>query len=147
MANETITEFFERDHREIDAIFEKLTFQDDKKDLPLFTEFDRRLERHIDWEESILFPAVAAINPMIGQGPVRIMKMEHEAIRHSKAKARQAFEQGKPTEAREHCEAVQAALAEHNMKEERILYPACDQSLDEKTVTGILEKVAPALKP
>ena len=139
---ESIAEFFERDHREIDAIFEKLTFQDSKKDLSFFNEFDKRLERHILWEESILFPAVTEVNPMIGQGPVRIMNMEHEAIRHTKAKAHRAFEDGDLHQARENCEAVRSMLEQHNMKEEHILYPACDHGLDAKVVAGILEKIS-----
>jgi hypothetical protein len=68
---ESITEFFEKDHREIDAIFEKLTFLDAKADCSAFDEFDRRLERHIRWEEELLFPAIGAVNPMIEQGPPR----------------------------------------------------------------------------
>lgn len=138
---ESITEFFERDHHEIDAIFEKLAFQDIKRDLFLFQEFDKRLERHIVWEEKILFPAIAAVNPMIGQGPVRMMNMEHEVIRHSKTNARRAFEKGELSQAREHCETVKSMLEQHNMKEEHILYPACDQALDAKAVAGILAKV------
>jgi iron-sulfur cluster repair protein YtfE (RIC family) len=141
MTDKSITEFFENDHREIDAIFEGLSYGDAAKDLALFREFDRRLERHIRWEEDLLFPAIGAINPMIAQGPVRIMKLEHEAIRHSKAKARQAFEKGDLTEAREHCDAVRSMLEQHNMKEERILYPACDHDLGPHAVINILEKV------
>lgn len=141
MTDKSITGFFENDHREIDAILDDLSYEDALKDLALFEEFDRRLERHIRWEEDLLFPAIVSINPMIAQGPVRIMKMEHEAIRHSKAKARDAFKKGDLAESREHCEAVKEMLAQHNMKEEGILYPACDQSLDNRGVRDLLAKI------
>lgn len=138
---ESIAEFFEKDHREIDAIFEKLSFRDQKADLFLFQEFDRRLERHINWEENILFPSIGAVNPMMEQGPVRVMKMEHDAIRQSKAKASEAFLHGDMTSAKEHCDAVLQVLGQHNMKEEHILYPACDQSLDRVAVSDIFSKL------
>ena len=141
MVDESITEFFEKDHREIDALFEGLTFKNAAEDLVLFDEFDRRLERHIHWEEDLLFPAIGKINPMIEQGPVRMMKIEHEAIRHSKAKAKDAFSRGELSGARENCEAVRETLLQHNMKEERILYPACDQSLDRHAVNDLLTKI------
>ena len=141
MADESITDFFEKDHREIDALFEGLSFKNAAEDLALFDEFDRRLERHIRWEEDLLFPAIGKINPMIEQGPVRMMKIEHEAIRHSKAKAIDAFSRRDLAGAREHCDAVRETLAQHNMKEERILYPACDQSLDRHAVSDLLTKI------
>lgn len=141
MTDKSITEFFENDHREIDAIFEGLSYGNAAKDLSLFREFDRRLEWHIRWEEDLLFPAIGAINPMIAQGPVRIMKLEHEAIRHSKAKAKEAFEKGDLTGSREHCEAVKEALTQHNIKEEQILYPACDHSLDDQAVKELFAKI------
>ncbi|MCG3205775.1 MAG: Iron-sulfur cluster repair protein YtfE [Elusimicrobia bacterium] len=141
MTDKSITEFFENDHREIDAIFEGLSYGDAAKDLALFKEFDRRLERHIRWEEDLLFPAIGAINPMIAQGPVRVMKLEHEAIRHSKAKAKEAFEKGDLAGSREHSEAVKEVLTQHNIKEEQILYPTCDQSLDERAVKELFDKI------
>lgn len=138
---ESITGFFEKDHHEIDSILEKLTFKDNASDSGIFDEFDRRLERHIKWEEDILFPAINAVNPMIEQGPIRIMKIEHESIRRSKANAKEAFKMGKLSLAQEHCDAMEATLTEHNMKEERILYPMCDESLDAAAVDQIFIKV------
>ena len=139
MTDKSITEFFENDHREIDAIFEGLAYEDAAKDLSLFKEFDRRLERHIRLEEDLLFPAIGAISPMIAQGPVRIMKLEHEAIRHSKAKAKEAFEKGDLAGSREHCEAVKEVLTQHNMKEEQILYPMADQALADSASAMVRE--------
>jgi iron-sulfur cluster repair protein YtfE (RIC family) len=142
MANvESIANFFEEDHRKIDAVFERLSFKDAVKDQDVFEDFDQRLEMHIHWEEDVLFPAIASINQMIEQGPVRIMKLEHEAIRHSKTKAKEAFVQGDLAAAQEHCEALRSILSEHNLKEERVLYPICDQSLDEIAITQIFSKL------
>jgi len=141
MPGKEITDFFEKDHREIDALLEGLTYRDAASDFTRFEEFDRRLERHIRWEEDLLFPAIGEINPMIEPGPVRIMKVEHEGIRHIKSKAKEAFEKEDLARAREHCEAIKEMLSQHNMKEEHILYPACDQSLQKKIAEELLGKI------
>ena len=141
VTDNSISLFFERDHREIDSIYDRVRFQNAKDDLPLFQEFSKRLDRHIQWEEKILFPAVAKRNPQLEMGPIRIMKMEHEAIRDSKAKALTALNAADVQLASEHCETMIAILKQHNMKEEHILYPACDQTLDAETAGGILRTV------
>ena len=68
----TITEFFEQDHKEIDALVEGLTF-DSPRALERFERFDARLERHIHWEESLLFPAAARHAPQLQAGPIGVM--------------------------------------------------------------------------
>lgn len=138
---QSITNFFEVDHHEIDAIFDQISFKDPSKDLSLFEEFDHRLERHIHWEEDLLFSAIGKVAPMIEQGPVRIMKIEHEGIRNSKAKAKVAFKNGDLVAAQEHCQAMKEMLAQHNFKEEGILYPACDQSLDKERIAEIFSRI------
>ena len=50
-AGGSISAFFEQDHREIDAIFASVNFDSPAEALVKFKEFDRRLERHINWEE------------------------------------------------------------------------------------------------
>ena len=72
--SDAISAFFENDHREIDAILERTAF-DSPNAIVDFSEFDARLERHIRWEEELLFPAVAAKAPPLEMGPIRVMKM------------------------------------------------------------------------
>ena len=55
----TITDFMEQDHDRLDGLFKD--FQSAKAGDPakakaLFSEFKRSLQRHIIWEEEILFP-------------------------------------------------------------------------------------------
>lgn len=138
---ETISSFFENDHREIDAILKRVNFEKPKEALPIFEEFNQRLERHIVWEEEILFPAVGGKNPMLAQGPVRVMRMEHQAIRENKAKALQALREGNGSQAKASTEAMLDVLGDHNVKEEQILYPACDQFLTAEETVTVLTKV------
>lgn len=124
----TISAFFENDHREIDAILERTAF-DSPNAIVDFSEFDARLERHIRWEEELLFPAVAAKAPPLEMGPIRVMKMEHVAIRQHKAAALAALKAGDGASAKSHSDAMVQVLTSHNHKEEHVLYPACDQML------------------
>jgi hemerythrin-like domain-containing protein len=90
-----IAAFFARDHDEIDLIFGRL--REDLKGATRaanppyetlareFDEFNGRLERHIRWEEEILFPAVEEKSPSLTDGPGRVMRMEHVEIRRLKA--------------------------------------------------------------
>jgi len=55
----TIREFYEKDHNRLDELFK--TFQQLKRSHPpkakgVFEEFKFGLERHIVWEEDLLFP-------------------------------------------------------------------------------------------
>ena len=123
-----ISAFFENDHREIDAILERTAFGSPSA-VADFSDFDARLERHIRWEEEILFPAVTAKAPPLAMGPIRVMKLEHRAIREHKAAALAALKAGDAGSAKAHSEAMLQVLAGHNRKEEAVLYPACDQML------------------
>lgn len=140
----SISAFFERDHREIDAIFASVSFESPGEALAKFKEFDGRLERHINWEEDILFPAVGRKEPGLEAGPLRVMKMEHREIRENKAAALQALGKSDGKQARGFAERMCAVLRDHNGKEEMILYPACDNLLTQDEVQAVLSQVSGA---
>lgn len=133
--------FFEADHDEVDALLESVPFEDPAAALPLLREFDRRLERHIVWEEELLFPAAAQAAPMLGAGPIPVMLDEHSEIRAAKAAALAALERGDGAAARRAIERMTAVLAPHNRKEEMILYPACDDAVPDAAARAVLERV------
>lgn len=126
--SQTISAFFENDHREIDELLERTDFASPSA-LADFTAFDARLERHILWEEEILFPAAAAKAPPLAMGPIRVMKLEHQNIREHKAAVLTALSAGDGASAKARADAMLDVLKGHNVKEERMLYPACDQAL------------------
>mgnify|MGYP001562956985 CR=1 FL=1 len=136
-----ISSFFEQDHREIDALFNGVLFESPQAALIAFKEFDRRLERHIHWEEEILFPAVSKKEPHLEMGPIGVMRMEHEEIRKNKAAALKALTEENGAQAKNHAQAMLNVLKEHNSKEEEILYPACDQLLSVEETSDILRQI------
>jgi len=126
---ETISGFFERDHDEIDALLAAVDFERPADALPRLLEFDRRLERHIAWEEELLFPAAARLAPPLADGPIAVMRQEHRSIRAHKLEALAALRAGDGSGAKRGVERMLEVLGPHNRKEERILYPMCDDLL------------------
>jgi regulator of cell morphogenesis and NO signaling len=128
-AQKTVSAFFEHDHDRLDELFK--TFQQLKRsDFPKATEafkaFKSGLQRHIVWEEDLLFPLWENKTGMSDSGPTPVMRNEHrqigqllEAI-HGKVAAQN------PDSDKEE-QALLDLLGSHNRKEELRLYPAIDQ--------------------
>jgi uncharacterized protein (DUF2249 family) len=143
-----IGEYFARDHDEIDVLFGHLR-ADVAVGAPAarlireFDEFNARLERHIRWEEVILFPAVEAKSPMLAQGPGRVMRMEHQDIRQWKAAASHELRAAPPSLARaaEALGTVLQILLDHNRKEEHVYYPMSDEIFRSEEAADLLRRV------
>jgi len=131
MESESITRYYEADHDRLDGLFRN--FQASKrsnfqKAKDSFREFKIGLQRHILWEEHILFPLFEEKTLMKGTGPTEVMRREHiqikdllEAIHHKV--------QAQDSESDQEEEALLEVLGAHNQKEEHILYPAIDRLL------------------
>lgn len=136
---DSITTYFGADHDRLDALFSE--FQSLKrKDPPAakekFKAFLKGLTRHIVWEEEVLFPLFEDRTGMRDSGPTAVMRAEHRRIgAHLDAihdKVRVADPESDADE-----KALLQILADHNMKEERILYPAIDGGLDAKALDSV----------
>jgi len=132
-----------KDHDRLDGIFKK--FQAAKnKDYGiakrLFHEFKTGLERHIAWEEEMLFPLFENKTGMHNTGPTEVMRMEHKQIKeflegiHSKIAK-------KDMKTDEFEEGLIETLTPHNDKEENILYPMIDSHISEKEREEALKKM------
>jgi iron-sulfur cluster repair protein YtfE (RIC family) len=135
---QSIQSAFAADHDRLDALFADFCNwkrSDYIRARELFKEFKFGLQRHIIWEENILFPLFERKTGMPHSGPTEVMRREHrrigaclEAI-HQKVKVQDPHSE--PEE-----QALLEALTVHNEKEETILYPALDRLLSD------VEKVA-----
>ncbi len=86
------------------------------------------LEAHFCTEEQVLFPAFADATGMSG-GPVQVMRMEHAQMRELMAQMAAALK-GLDGEAFAGvADTLLIMMQQHNMKEENILYPMCNNSL------------------
>lgn len=125
----TITEFFEQDHDRLDELFK--TFQQSKRsDFPkakeAFKEFKFGLQRHIVWEEDLLFPIWEQKTGMSDSGPTPVMRNEHRQIGQQLEAIHQKVVSQSPDSDQEE-QALLDLLGSHNRKEERALYPAIDK--------------------
>jgi hemerythrin-like domain-containing protein/uncharacterized protein (DUF2249 family) len=125
------TEYLEGDHDRLDALLLEARRLADagsfERARALFREFRCGLSRHIEIEEQVLFPTFERLTG-IAAGPTRVMRMEHVEIRVLMETLAAAFDSDdERTGAR--VDALVAVLSEHNMKEERMLYPMTDDAL------------------
>ncbi|MDD5296653.1 MAG: hemerythrin domain-containing protein [Rhodocyclaceae bacterium] len=94
----------------------------------LVPSFTQALETHFGVEEEHLFPAFEASTGMTG-GPTRMMRMEHMQMRTLMADLAAALAARDRDEFLGCAETLLLLMQQHNMKEENILYPMCDQAL------------------
>jgi iron-sulfur cluster repair protein YtfE (RIC family) len=136
-----IADFMEQDHDRLDGLFKD--FQSAKaRDLAqakgIFSEFKRGLQRHIVWEEEILFPQFERRTGAGDGGPTTVMRLEHRRIKellegiHDRVAAGQA-----DTGEFEH--ELLDVLMVHNTKEEAVLYPAIDRCVSEKEAAELIQ--------
>ncbi len=136
MNNLTVQTSFAHDHDRLDQLLEtyrRLKGVDFAQAKQAFREFTFGLQRHIIWEETVLFPLFEEKTGMRDRGPTAVMRAEHREIGrclealHDKVR-RQDADSGREEQA------LLQALFAHNHKEENVLYPAIDRlsSAEEK---------------
>ncbi|NJD25278.1 MAG: hemerythrin domain-containing protein [Betaproteobacteria bacterium] len=128
----TIRAFMTDDHRHCDDLFADAEQAAGKGQLDVaraeFGHFRQAVLAHFAAEESTLFPAFEARTGM-AMGPTRVMRMEHEQIRALLADAVDALAAADSEEFLGIAETLLIMMQQHNMKEENILYPMCDEHL------------------
>lgn len=130
----TILNFMGGDHDRLDTIFKKFQrIKDKDKDqaVELFLEFRTGLERHIVWEEEVLFPLFENKTGMCDSGPTAVMRTEHKQIKDFLKKISSNLMKG-DTQIDDLMGGLVEVLIEHNNKEEEILYPWIDSSVSEQ---------------
>lgn len=124
----TISSFFEEDHDRLDELFksfQQLKRSDFAKAKEAFNDFMFGLQHHIVWEEDLLFPLWEEKTGMAEGGPTFVMRAEHRQI-GQQLEALQAKVSDQNPDSEQEEQALLSLLGSHNMKEERVLYPAID---------------------
>lgn len=142
--DKTIRQFFEEDHDRLDGLFQSfqaLKRSDAAKARAAFKEFKFGLQRHIVWEEELLFPLWEEKTGLSDGGPTFVMRHEHRRIGEQlEAIHRKVAEENPDSDQEE--QALTTLLASHNLKEERVLYPSLDQVTTEEERGTIFQKMA-----
>lgn len=134
MHTQTVTQHYREDHQRLDEVF--LRFQevgegDSREASGLFAEFKAGLERHIVWEEEILFPLFDAKVGDRPDSPTALMRWEHQHLRRYLARLeRNRARHDTETELEQIV--FFSLLSAHNHREEAILYPRMDEMLGEE---------------
>jgi len=131
-----INQYFAADHDRLDCLYHAFKNQlsqgvtqeeDNIQCLKFFNAFTQGLIKHIEWEETILFPFFEQSSG-ITQGPTRVMCSEHKTIKQLLVAIAEKVTQ-KKSEISE-LQELEAILSDHNNKEEQVLYPMIDRFCD-----------------
>jgi iron-sulfur cluster repair protein YtfE (RIC family) len=134
MNERTVQASLAHDHDRLDELLEtyrRLKRVDFAQARQAFREFKFGLQRHIIWEETVLFPLFEGKTGMRDFGPTAVMRAEHREIGrclealHEKVRLQDA-------DSDQEEQALLRALAAHNQKEENVLYPAIDRLSSEE---------------
>ena len=133
---DTIVELMADDHRTCDEEFARIEqavkagdWSGAARALKLFRD---AMERHLGAEETVLFPAFEAATGMT-MGPTRVMRMEHIQMRSLMDDLISAIEGSDTASFRGQAETLLILMQQHNLKEENMLYPMCDQHLADQS--------------
>lgn len=134
----TIRDFMTDDHRHCDDVFAEVEQAVAAGDWAAaatgFKRFQGDVLQHFGVEEALLFPAFEQKTGMY-MGPTQVMRGEHVQMRELMQAAGDAL-QAKDADAYSgNAETLLIMMQQHNMKEENILYPMCDQHLADESAT------------
>jgi hemerythrin-like domain-containing protein len=147
MAEGTLAQALEREHREIDGGIEAYTAalgRGDSDPAPLLRAMNG-LRRHIYLEEEFLFPPLKAAGMVM---PIFVMVREHGELWDAMDALDALLAGGTASETLQNaCRELLAKLDNHNSKEEPIIYPQADAVLEPDAASGLHDFLASGRMP
>ena len=140
----SISTLFAEDHDRLDGLlasFRAKKFDNYAEAKPFFRDFKFGLQRHIVWEETILFPLFEQKTGMYHTGPTEVMRAEHRRIGECLEALHDKVRRQDPESDAEEA-ALLGALEAHNQKEEMVLYPMLDRMLSDAERQAVAEAMA-----
>jgi DUF438 domain-containing protein len=139
MANQSINEFLTEDHSRLDELlqgFQDWKLRDVAMAKELLAQFVSALHRHLQWEETVLFPL---FEQKTGQtGLTRTLLGEHQEIREWLGAVSEKIGENDTDSAYEEKMLVEE-LGGHNAREEYALYPELDKLLTDEEKRRVFE--------
>jgi len=142
-ATQSIATAFAADHDRLDGLlgnYRKWKRIEYAMARDYFKEFKFGLQRHIVWEESVLFPRFEHKTGMVNHGPTELMRMEHRKIADRLEKVHK-FVQIQDRNSDHEEQLLLESLLEHNEKEEHVLYPALDRLLSDEEKADVFTEM------
>ena len=141
----TILEFMSVDHDRLDnkiRMYSTEKLVDIERAESIFLFFKSELERHIIWEEDILFPVFERKTGIKDGGPTSVMRMEHIQIKDHLQKIQRKLRAKKIQDPCGEEVALFKLLESHNQKEENILYPGIDNLTSEQEKDQMIKRIS-----
>ncbi len=141
----TILEFMSVDHDRLDnkiRMYSKEKLVDIERAQIIFLSFKNELERHIIWEEDILFPVFERKTGIKDGGPTSVMRMEHIQIKNHLQEIKRKLHTKKIQNLCKEEVALFKLLESHNQKEENILYPGIDNLTSEQEKQQMIKQMS-----
>ena len=127
-----LSETMQHDHGRCDALFadaetaaQSADWAGCQRDM---SKFRYALLAHFSIEEEVIFPSFEAKTGMT-EGPTRVMRGEHAQMRALVDVLQRSVERKDVDAFADAAETLLILMQQHNMKEENILDPMCDQAL------------------
>ena len=141
----TILKFMCIDHDRLDNKIKKYSTEklvDIKRAETIFLSFKSELERHIIWEEDILFPVFERKTGIKDGGPTSVMRIEHIQIKNHLQEIKRKLHAKKIQDPCKEEVALFKVLQSHNQKEENILYPGIDNLTSEQEKEQMIKQMS-----
>ena len=127
-----ISEYMTSSHRHCDVFFaqaEESAASGNMEHTTLaFAQFIQHMHQHFEMEENVLFPAFEEATGN-NAGPTQVMRMEHVQMRSLFSDMQQSLTDKDLEQYLGLSETLLILMQQHNMKEEKILYPMADRTL------------------
>ena len=141
----TILEFMSEDHDRLDnkiKMYSTEKLVNVERAEGIFILFKSELERHIIWEEDILFPVFERKTGIKDGGPTSVMRTEHIQIKNHLQEIKKKLHAKKIQDPCKEEVALFKMLESHNEKEENILYPGIDNLTSEQEKKQIIKQMS-----
>ena len=136
------TEYLTWDHSRLDVLFDEVIDLVEQSSFDearaRFATFAYGLERHIAFEELLLFPLFEA---RAGGGPLPVMRHEHEHIRVALRALTTALDKHDAAAFDGAVEMLVGVLGDHNVKEESVLYPTFDRLTSDSEREDLIRRI------
>lgn len=146
MDENSVDDVLGADHRRLDGLLDRIAEALASRSGAAgasVSDFERSLVRHMDWEESVLFPAVRERTSAAGRRSLESLEIDHERIRETLAALRNAVGDGSWDSAASHLDRLRVYLQGHNYDEEHGVYVEADRLFDEGTRRELLGRFPP----
>lgn len=138
----TISGFLLDDHRGLDGLFgefQELVAQEVVSAADTFSRFVCGLERHLEWEEQLVFPLFEQHWGMTSVGPTAVMRTEHRCFKVLIDRIQDRLRAGSDLDGLD--KQLYEALTAHNQQEEKLLYSWIDGFLSEEEAGMLINRM------